>query len=180
MLKTKKIILDKGYKIVKENELGVSFVKEDIKTCVILLENYDEEQLYSNSELRESLEKKYNFASKGTFCVFINFNGNLEDIERDTFDAIKISSDKVDILPHNKNKDIILTFKPMTSINDTDCDYVINPYEEFDGMFSINFYRFLATVKSDCIIKYPKIITGMYLSWFRYITDKYFTVKLIK
>jgi len=145
--------------------------------CVIFLNKYDEKLTYSNSELRKPLEEKYNFATKGTICVFNIYDGDLDELERDEYHAIKIHSNKLDILPSKLNKQLTITFKPTIEGGDKG-DYVINPFVKMDGKANISFYEFLSTVDKNSVVNYPMIIDGMYLSWFRYVSNKIYNVEL--
>lgn len=173
-----------GYKQVTENEFGISMVKEDISTCLIILKDYDKNQLYNDSELRSPLDSRFSFAQKGTICVFINHDESLEieDIEADEFNALKVHESHIDCIPHRK-EDISIVFKPIESIESilvpAPSSYVISPFRKMDGLMSQDFYRYLANAKDGDVVRYPEIISGMMLSWFRYVANKQYSIQTI-
>jgi len=175
---------DFGYTTVVETELGVSMVREDIKQCLIILKEYDEEQVYFSSELREPLEKEYNFANKGTICIFLSHDPSttIDEIEADVYYALKVHESHIDCIPHRK-EDITITFKPIHTNSDfnesvisTEIAYVINPFQEMNGIMNQDFYLYLANAQDGDVVKYPMILDGMSLSWFRYVAGKQFNV----
>lgn len=169
-----------GYETVVENETGISMVKEDVSTCLIILQDYDENQLYDDSELRKPLNSKFSFAEKGTICVFVNHDESIEieDIEADNYYALKVHESHADCIPHRK-EDIRITFKPIESLEGilapAPSSYVISPFRKMDGLMSQDFYRYLANAKDGDVVRYPEIISGMMLSWFRYVANKQYS-----
>jgi hypothetical protein len=175
-----------GYTTVVESEAGISLVNENLSTCVIILDVYDPEQLYGDSELREPMEKKYSFAEKGTICVFSKAPEGLtiEEIERDEYHALKLHESHIDCIPSRK-EDITIIFEPVKTLNEynnsilnEEVAYVIDPFSKVDGLMSQGFYRYLANAKDGDIVKYPLIISGMTVSWLRYITQKFYKQEL--
>jgi len=175
-----------GYTTVVESELGISLVNENLSTCVIILDMYDSEQLYKDSELRGPLENKYFFAEKGTICIFSKASEGMtiEEIERDEYHALKVHESHIDCIPSRK-EDITIIFEPISTLNEynnsilnENVAYVIDPFSKIDGLMSQGFYRYLATAKDGDIVKYPLIISGMTVSWLRYITQKFYKEEL--
>lgn len=183
MNKLKEKFIQLGYAVVIENELGISMVKEDISTCLLILQDYDEKHFYLDSELRKPMSSKFSFADKGTFCIFINPGElyKIEELEADEYNAIKIHESHVDCVPHRK-EDILITFKPIESVEDIlapdSPGYTINPLKKIDGIGSQDFFRYLSTAKDGDVVMYPRIISGMMLSWFRYVAQKQYIIKL--
>jgi len=175
----KKSIIDRGYKIVSETEDGVSFVNEDIQTCAMLLFKYNDLSQFDKDhghDLHKTLTNKYNYANKSTICVIVEYEGDPETIQRNEYYFSKVFTDRINILPTKSDKSITVTFDPMLNESDSG-DYKINPYDFFDGLACSNFYEFLSSITKDCVVKYPKCLD---ISYFRYITNKLYTIKTIR
>jgi hypothetical protein len=188
-------VLNLGYTIVVETEKGVSLVNEAVSTCVIVVDEFDEELLYSDSELREPLEDKYPFATKGTICIFAtpNVGFSPEDIESSMYYALRVWAPRIDCIPHRK-EDITINIKPIENVDvykkliagewegstsGVKC-FVVNPFREFDGTSAQDFYRFLNGANDGDLVMYPAAIGGMQVSWFRYIAGKFYNVNFEK
>jgi len=179
----RKILEDKGYTYVIGNEDGMSFVNEKIKTCVIYTPIHKDKHLYNDSVLREPLEKEYNFAEKGTICLFEGFDTeeyeSRHELEISEFWAVKIYIDRINELPSSEvyNKDITVTFSKMEHGDDIS-NYNISPFQESNGKTCTNYLLWLGTVKGDVTVKYPAIIGRMSVSWYRYQASKLFKEQL--
>jgi len=181
-------LINLGYKKVIDTKDGISLVKEDISMCVIIVENYEDHLVYNNSDLREPLENKYPFANKGTMCIFKNppEGKSISDIEEDPYDAIKIWHKNMKCVPHRKDKDITVEILPIECSEDYDnvmdlrmrgeCE-LIDPFSSVDGKCSQDIYKYLANLKKDGKIYYPKCLEDNHLGWLRYITNKFYTEK---
>ena len=179
----KQQIIDRGYQLVAETEEGYCFVNESTNFCAILLKEYCSEH-YNNAksgyELLEILKNKYGFAEKATICVIVNVtsdeNKSKESIERDEYFFLKIFPERIHILPIKSNKEVKITFEPMSGENDKG-NYTINPFDKFDGLCSSNFLEYLSKAQDGDIIKYPKIVDT---SFFRYWGQKLYQIEIVK
>ncbi len=175
-MEIKNKIIEKGYRIISEEENFIAFVNEKVKYCCILTKKYDKETYDKLYEYHEILKKEFDFAEKGTILLINDIVDDREKIESDVYSFLKTYIDNIDILPCIQNKTITITFKPIESSDDA-CDYAINPYEEFDGIAMRKYLMFLNRVTKDSIVLYPKIFEPHYL---RYVANKFFTIELIK
>lgn len=182
-----KTLKDKGYKVVVETEQGVSLVNEDVKLCVIYLKTFDEDLLFFNSPLREPLDKTYNFAEKGTICVFEDTYplDVVEDIEEELFYAIRTHISDIGIIPSEVVDTKSVFFTPFTKKHEyTENKYItfkLDPYKPIDGKFAKEYYRFLTNLsKSDLngLVIYPDILPIEQISWLKYVCNKLYTVKI--
>lgn len=177
----KEQIIQKNYQVFSEVEGAISFNNEDCKTCVILVENYSDLSDELLNSLHEELQTKYNYAEKSTICVILNApEENKLEIARDPYFFLKIFVDDIHILPEYLNKDIVIEFKPAMSAEELNGDYNIDPFLFYEAIACVNFYRFLSTVRENKIVKYPPIISMYGLSWYRYMTNKFFIENLTK
>lgn len=178
-MEVKNKILKKGYRVISEENDIITFVNENVKYCCILIKNYDEndENMMNNLyEHHEKLKKKFDFANKGTILLINDIIDNREEVERNIYNSLKTYVDNIDILPTNKDKSITITFKGIETPED-ECDYCINPYEEFDGLALKKYLLFLNRVTKDSIVLYPKIFEPHYL---RYVANKLYKINLEK
>lgn len=187
-------IVSRGYSIVSNEIDMVSFANESVNYCCILIQSYEglydpnEEKLERLFELEGILKSKYSFANKGIILIIVDIPVDKErsKIERDVYNYIKTYVDNIDILPSKINKDITISFKTMDasmvgfdiiagkeiSMNSSTV-YVIDPFEEFDGISVQNYLKFLNTVNEDSIVYYPKIYEPQFI---RYVANKFYTV----
>lgn len=178
-MEIKNKIIEKGYRIISEENDIITFVNENVNYCCILIKKYDEKDYETMDKLYEyyeKLKKEYDFADKGTILLINDIVNEREIIERNVYNSLKTYIDNIDVLPSTKNKLITITFKSIESPDDA-CDYCINPYEEFDGIAVKKYLIFLNRVTKDSIVLYPKIFEPHYL---RYVANKIYTIKLIK
>lgn len=176
-------VVELGYVLVHYTEDGMSFVNEDLKTCLITLKNYDKSHLLMDSELRKPLEK-YSFSEKGTICIFTNSVESIEELERNEYHALKVHASHMDCIPSRK-ENITVKFSPVNSSNEfieaffnEKVGYTISPFIKVDGLACQEFYKYLNQAKDGDLIKYPSILEGsMTLSWFRYIAGKFYNVE---
>jgi len=175
----KQQIIDRGYKVVAETEDGISFVNEKLQTCAMLLFKYNQLSNLDKDrghDLHKTLIDKYSYANKGTICVIVDYEGDVTEIESNEYYFLKIFTNKIHILPSNIDKTITVRFEPMTGADDLG-DYTINPFLPVDGVACACFYGFLASVKQNCVVKYPKSVD---IGYFRWITNKFFTLETIR
>lgn len=179
----KQQIINQGYQMVAETEDGVCFVNEAVNFSVILLKEYysgHDTDAKAGHELHKILKDKYGFAEKSTICIIANVHPDekrtLEKIQRDEYYFLKVFPEKISILPQTQNKNIKITFSPMTNENDKG-NYFINPFEEFDGLCSGSFLEYLSTAKNGDVVKYPKIIST---SFFNYWGSKLYKIEIEK
>lgn len=178
-MEIKNKIIEKGYRIISEENDIITFVNEKVNYCCILIKKYDEKDYETMDKLYEyyeKLKKEYDFANKGTILLINDIIDNREEVERNIYNSLKTYVDNIDVLPTNKDKSITVTFKGIESPED-ECDYCINPYEEFDGLALKKYLLFLNKVTKDSIVLYPKIFEPHYL---RYVANKLYKINLEK
>lgn len=151
--------------------------------------------LYEDSELREPLEKKYSFATKGTICIFANppEGKEIKDVEDDMYYAMRVWFMHSDCIPHRK-EDITINIEPVKTLDaytnlahggwkgstsGVKC-HVINPFEEMTGRKAQEYYRFLNNAKDGDLVMYPRIMDWQQISWLRYIAGKFYKVNFVK
>lgn len=180
-----KLLKNKGYKVVVETEQGVSLVNEDVKLCVIYLKTFDAELLLFNSPLREPLDKTYNFAEKGTICVFEHSHEDFDDVEKELFYALRVHVSDIDIIPSTPNKNIEVTFKSHTQKNmhvgKKFRGFYLDPFKPMDGKFAKDYYKFLTSLSIsnlNGVVVYPEIVSDEQISWLKYVCNKLYTVKI--
>jgi hypothetical protein len=175
-----KIIISKGYQIVREEYDIVSFVNEDVKYCCILVNSYDDDndvQMDKIYELSKELQKEYIFAEKGTILIIKEISEDREKVESDVYHFLKTYPDKLDVLPTKKDAEITVNFLPIEGVLDT-MDYRVNPYLPFDGIAMRDFLIFINKVETNVIVRYPRIFEGV--GYLRYVSGKLYNVEFKK
>jgi len=177
----KQQIINKGYELIAETEDGFCFANENTSFGVILLREYSSKNdARAGHKLHEILKNKYSFAEKSTICIIASIECNedkdREDLERNEYYFLKIFPERINILPEKRNKEIQLTFVPMSNENDVG-NYHINPFEKLDGLACVNFLEYLCKAQNNDIIKYPAAIN---IGFFNYWAYKLYKTEVIK